>query len=445
MNNYDYVGIVNSINKDMNGLYPYKFPIFKDNNFKAMAGALLKAPQDVQNAYINKLRNFMFVSVIKKIYKANNPFRQLYRDPVNSQFALNSDGRVVEEVAIDQFMPIAYEMKGDASTFFEGAPPQLKVQYYCNLLRKKYQVTFNIDLLVPAFEQQGGVESFMTKAIERMYADMEEDDKEEIMAAINGVIEGGNMYLYPLTKPSDHNTALDFSTKLQTLTYDLGFDRSRDYNLQHVSTKTDPSEAVLILSGDVISVQSNWNLAWAFNQNYLDLLSAGKLIKLSSKGLCDKRVYGIYVDEDYFRIHDVQGFPKLKDWQNGENLEDKKWLHNWKMVNFSYASNAIAFVDPSDIGVASMTIADEDGNTSSTVKAGKFVQLAMPKVTAVEGKLADCFVEYTISGNTDDKTVISGDGTIYVGKDETAGTEIVITAKHHLDNSITAEYTITVA
>ena len=444
MTNEQALTIVNSINKEMNNLYDYNFPIFEDNNFKAMAGALQTAPQKIQNAYIDTLSNLLCVGIIKKVYSANNPFKFLYGNGVGMAKAQMADGRVIEEVAIDQFIPIAYDMKGNAEEFFEGAPPQLKVQFLCNVLRKKYVVTLNTDLLIAAFEDTGSLENMLTAIMDRIYSDMEEDDKEEIITAINGVIEMGNMYIYPLARPADNNTAIEFSKHLDILQYDLGFDRSRDYNLQHISTKTDQKDAVLILAGDVIATNANYNLAFAFNKNYLDLLEKGQLIKLSSRGLADKRVYGIYTDKDYFRINNVNGFPKLKVWENGQNLEEKRWLHNWKMVAFSYASNAIAFVDPADVGVDSVQLKDEDGLTASTVKAGKFKKLALPIVTPVTGKLADCFVEYTLAGATSANTRICEDGHIYIGKDETVGGTITITAASHLDKNKTAVYTITV-
>lgn len=441
-NNYDYIAIVNAVNQQMGGMYGYEFPIINSDTFGAMSAAFIDAPQMIKNAYIDTLRNIICNVAIKKVYRANNPFKKLYREDT----VLTGDGKqYIEEVAIDQFIPLAYEMAGDPNTFFKSAPPKVKVQILCNVLRKKYVVTLNQFVLEPAFRSLESFGNFWTSCIDRLYADMEEDDKEEILKAINSIIEGGNMYIMPSTRPIDTSTALKFQTDLNILSRDLSFMRSRKYNLQHLSTKTDEGDAILIVSGDVISVLNSYNLAWAYNRQYLDLLNAGQMIELDSNGLAGNKAFAMFTDTDFFRIHNVKNFPILKTWENGENLEEKKWLHNWKMINFSYASNAVCFVEPKHIGIEKIELFDKDGNTSSTIKQGKFKQLALPKVTATADKLADCFCNYTISGNSSNDTRVDQDGTIYIAKDETIGGSLTVTATSHLDNNITSSYNITVS
>ena len=152
----------------------------------------------------------------------------------------------------------------------------------------------------------------------------------------------------------------------------------------------------------------------------------------------------MYTDTDYFRIHPAMGYPKLRKWENGENLEEKYWLHVWKMINFSYASNAIAFAEPKDIGVKKVELFTKDGKTSAKVKPGKFLLMGIAKVTPSDGKIADAFCEYSVSGAQSDKTRIDPqNGTLYVGSDETAGT-LTITGVSHLDNTKSGTLTVTI-
>ena len=438
--NYDYVAIVNAVNATVGGMYAYEFPIVTSETFKAMAAAFIQAPTQIQNAYIDTLRNLMCNVAIKKVYRSSNPFRKLYREDTG----LTGDGdQYVEEVAIDQFIPLAYEIDGNPERFFKSAPPKVKIQFLCNVLRKKYVVTLNSFMLQPAFQSEAAFGNFWTSCLDRLYADMEEDDKEEIMAALDGVIEGGNMRIVPATRPVDSPTALQFMKQLDVISRDLSFRRRRDYNLQHLSTKTAEEDSIMIVSGDVISVQNAYNLAWAFNRSYIDIYNRGQIIATDSDGLAHNRVFMIYTDTDFFRIHNVKGFPILKQWENGDNLEEKRWLHNWKMVNFSYASNALCFVEPKDIGVKTVELLDKSGKKAGTVKKGHFLQLDLPKVTPEDGKLADCYVTYTIAGNTSDHTRIDQDGTLWVATDET-GETITITGTSHLDPSKSGTYTVTV-
>ena len=439
--NYSYVDIVNAVNAQTGGMYAYEFPVVTSETFKAMSAALLNAPTQIQNAYIDNLRNLMCNLMIKQVYTATNPFRKLYRDAT----PMSADGnQYVTEIAIDQFIPQPYEKTPDANRFFESAPPQVKIQFLCNCLRKKYVVTINMDLLLPAFESEGQFANFFNKVMNRMQADMEEDDKEEIMAAIDGVIEGGNIYIIPMTRPVDSSTALNFSKELDIVSRDLSFKRHRGYNLQGLSTKTTEDSAVMIMAGDVIAVQNNFNLAWAFQRSYLDLFEKGQIIVTDSQGMADNRVFGMYVDKDWFRIHPAKGFPKLKKWENGDNLEEKYWMHSWKMVNFSYSSNALAFVEPGNIGVDSVELYTKDGQASATVKAGKYLMMGIAKVTPTTGKIADAFCRYTLEGAESEHTKIDPEtGFLWVAKDETADT-LTIKGTSHLDSSKTGTLTVTV-
>ena len=138
--NYDYVAIVNAVNATVGGMYAYEFPIVTSDTFKAMAAAFVQAPTQIKNAYIDTLRNLMCNVAIKKVYRSSNPFRKLYREDTG----LTGDGdQYVEEVAIDQFIPLAYEIDANPERFFKSAPPKVKVQFLCNVLRKKYVVTLN--------------------------------------------------------------------------------------------------------------------------------------------------------------------------------------------------------------------------------------------------------------------------------------------------------------
>ena len=439
-NNYDYINIVNAINNSVGGLYNYTFPIVNDDNFKAMGAVLSDAPLQIQNAWIDTLMNVACNTVIRKVYPDYNPFRYLYGYDIGLE---GDDSQYVREVAIDQIVPVAYEACGGADNFFKCEPPKVRVQYICNILRSKYVVSVNPDLLISAFASDKDFGRFYDGITERMMYDMEQDDKEAIMAMLDAVVEGGNIYLIPQARPVDSSTALAFSSHLEELQYDLAFYRTREYNMNRLSTSTNPDRAVLIVSGDVIATQNKYNVAWAFNESVLKLLQDGRMIKIGSKGIADNKIYCIYTDEEYFKINNVKGFPKFRTWDNPDDLTQKRWIHNWKRFAISYFSNAIAFAAPEDIGVESVKIHVKD-DKAATVKKGGFLLMGLAEVTPVEGKICDAVCTYTMTGATDPTTRIDKfSGDIYVGKNETA-TELTVTAASHLDGTKTATLTVTV-
>lgn len=451
-NNYDLIKIVNAVNKKLGGVYAYTFPIVNNKTFGAMAACYRDMPTLVRNAYNEELYNVVTRTDIKKVYQADNPFKAWYGEeiPMSAE-----GGSYTREVAVDQFIPLAYDINSTPESFFASAPPKLKVQYMTNMLRKKYVVTMIDELVEAAFVSVEKFRSFWNTVMERMHADMEEDDKEEIMAALAAVVEYGNIYLIPLTRPTDSQTALQFSTFLETQINDMGFKRRRQWNLAHLSTKSNKNDAILVISGDVISTQNRYNLAWALNKTYLELLERGQLIMTDSEGVAANKVYAMYFSKDFIKVNPALGFPKMKYWENGENLEEKWWLHNWKQVVFSFMENAIAFVEKSDIGIGTMTLMTREDAT--TVKKGKFLEFTLPDVKPTEeGKLFDSFVTYSMVGNapsgdgvvngfSDPTTTIDPwSGCLYVGKNETA-TQATVTGTHHLDDTVTATKVITIS
>lgn len=436
--NYDYITIINAINKSVGGMYNYSFPIADNENFKAMASVLSNAPLAVTNAWIDALINVACKTVIHKIYPAYNPFRYLYGNDIGLD---GQDSQYVREVALDQIIPVAYEACEGADDFFKCEVPKIRVQYIVNVLRTKYVVSVNPDLLVSAFASYDEFGRFYDGITERLMFDMESDDKEAIMAMLDGVVEAGNIYIMPVARPTDSSTALNFAKTMEQMQYDLSFYRSRKYNMNRLSTSTDQDRAVFIVAGDVIATQNKYNVAWAFNESVLKLLKDGRMIKIGSGGIDDNKVYAIYTDENYLKINNVLGFPKFKYWDNPSDLTEKRWLHNWKRFAVSYFSNAIAFADPSDVGVESVEIMPKDGKT--TVKKGEFLLMDLAKVTPSEGKIADAVVEYSLTGATDQTTRIDAEsGDLYVGKNETG--PLTINAVSHLDNTKSATKEITV-
>lgn len=437
--NYDYISIVNAINASVGGMYNYTFPLIDNDNFKSMAAVLSDAPLSIQNAWIDVLMNVAFNTVIKRVYPALNPFRYLYGDEVGLD---GEDSQYTREVAIDRIIPLAYEKCGGADTFFGCKPPMIRVQYLYNVLRSKYIVSVTFDLLISAFRNYNEFGRFYDGITERLMYDMEHDDIEAIMAMINGVIEGGNIYLVPLARPVDSSTALNFSKTLGVMQTDLSLKRSRRYNMNRLSTSTRKDMAVLLVTADVIETENKYNVAWAFDKGALELLQDGRLIETASDGFAGNKVYAIYTDRDFLKINNILGFPKMKRWENPDDLSEKRWLHNWKRFCVSYFSNAIAFADPGSIGVSSVEIITKNGESS--VKKGGFLLMDLAKVTPVEGKIADAVVTYSMEGATDPNTSIDPEsGDIYVGKDETA-TELTIKAVSHLDDTKTGTKVISV-
>lgn len=428
------VNIVNAINNTVRKQYNVVLPTVTDKTFNDMASALRTAPSAVVNAWEENLINLVGMQVVKNKRQYESYFRKLHKGEIPT-FDIQLE-------MTDLINARVYSPEANANEFFEDDRPDVATQYANQVLKVFYPVSINEESLIGAFLNTSAFDKFLQSIQTSLYSSLEQGDVDATKELIAKNIEEGNIRIETCPEPKDKDTALAFGTKLKTISRDMATEMSNEYNLSGLNTWTPQGEGVTITTNDVEAVAENYNMAWAFNASLLDLTKTGELITTKSNGLAGGKVYAIYADNDAFEIRTIIGFPKVRIQEFGNTLTKKEWLHNWALYTISYFNNAVAFADPSKVGVAAITLDTEAG--TKNVDRGKSVKVKVKSVKATEGKIADKFGTYAVAGATDSDTVIDvHSGKLTIGKNETAKT-LTVTFTSHLDNTKTADIAITV-
>jgi hypothetical protein len=345
---------------------------------------------------------------------------------------------------VDLIKAKAFNPKADSDDFFEDEPPRVGVQYSNRIIKLKYPVSVNEESLYGAFISEGAFMDFLDSITIALYSSMEMGDVELTKELINKNIAEGNFRIVTCSKPVNKDTSLEFTQKLKKESADMAVEMGAESNLAGYSTFTPEGDGVIISTTEMSSVIETYSLPWAFDKDLLELRKEGQYIETKSDGFADGKVFAVYADRDAFEIREITGFPKITSQYFGNTLTQKRWLHYWGLYTISYFNNVVIFAASSDVGIASATLAARDG--SAAVNRGDKKEIYVSAVVADNGKLADKFGTFAVSGNSDTDTQIDPyTGVLYVGKSETGTSgDLTVTWTSHLDSSVTATLTITV-
>lgn len=433
------IGIVNAITQATNAVAAAQLPFVDKSTFSDFGKQLAVAPDAYRNGWIDNLVNLCGLQVImgKRMYESY--FKKLYREPT-----------LTENIAlymVDAIKAKAYD-KEATTRILENEPPRVGTQYIQSVLKRQYQVTDIEDLLTAAFTSEGSFMSFMDAVTTQLYSSMEDDNVEMVKELINQNITEGNVKLVPVTQPDTKDQLLAFMRKVKTIGSDWAVERSRKYNLAGFRTFSPQNDHYFLMNTDMDALNEVYNLPFAFNQDYLQLKSEGQAIVMGSEGLGD--VYAMMFDRDFLQIRDRVNHPRFTSFFNPGTLSQNRFLTCFTVLSVSFFSNAVAFVDPSKVGIASATVALRNGATAAN--KGEEVEAYVSAVTATSGKLADKFGTWSFNAAsvTSNKTTIDPDsGVIVIGEDETGiefqgytGKYIQAVWTSHLDANVTADMLI---
>lgn len=436
------INVVNAVNNQIKKVYQVNLPAVSKTNFSDMAAALRAVPEQVMNDWQNALINLVGLQIVKNKRQYESYFRKLHLSPIST---FDVQLQMTDLIAAKTFSPQA-----DSKDFFEDAVPDVKTQYVNSVIKLKFPVSINDDSLIGAFISTAAFDSFLASIEVALWSSLEMADVTITKDMISQNIAQGNIYLIPLAKPVDKDTALAFTKEVKQLANDMKVEMSGQYNLSGLNTWTPEEDGMIFSDTEVEAVTDVYSLAWAFNKSLLELKKDGNFITMAKDALAGGSVYAMYADRYAFEIREITGFPKVAQQYFGNTLTSKRWLHYWCLYTMSFFNNVAAFIKPADVALTSATLATEDG--SSAVNTGESVWVKVASIVTPNGKYADKFGEFTVSGldaSDDPVAVASGtmidaySGKLIVAPNETAA-KLVVTWTSHLDATKTATISITV-
>lgn len=429
------VGSVNTITKQTNQVAHAQLPFVTVDTFSDFGKQLTIAPDEVRNAWIDNYINMCGLQIIlgKRMYESY--FKKFYRDPTYTES--------IQLSMVDAIKAKAYDKEATAR-ILENEPPRVGVQYIQECLRRQYQVTDIEDMLIASFVSPDSYNSFTDATMTQMYSSMEDDNVVLIKEMLNQNIKEGNVRLYPSTAPNDKDSLLEFLRVVKRIGADWDAERSREYNLAAFRTFSPMSDHYFLTNTDLDALAETYALPWAFNKQFIELRSEGEAVVMGSSALAGGHVYSMMFDRDFFQIRDKVNFPKFTSFFNPATLSQNRFLTVMTIMSISFFSNAIAFIDPTVIDDAfTATLDTRDGSDHANL--GDYKEVYVKSITTANGKYADKFGKWSITGNTSNDTKIDEDsGELVIGKDETGTSgKITVVWTSHLNNSITATKDIT--
>ena len=428
-------GIINTITNATNGVANVQLPYVNTATFSGFAKSLAGTPDMYQNAFMENLANLGFLHKFIQSRAFESYFRQLYgEDILEEQLVL---------YATDAIKSRGYD-PDDTHRFLEQHPPRVGRQIMQKVLRRQYQVATIEDVITAIAGGEASFMSFYDATATQLWSSYEDDNLQVIKDLINDNITEGNLYLFPLAKPTTNTDVLALQVEIDTIANDWNSERYRDYNLAGFKTYT-PKDALMYLFNNRISAMNKvYNLAWAFNERYVDLEEKGRAITMASDALAGGNVYSAIFDDKLFEIHNRIGHPKITSFYNPGTLSMDRLLTCFTLYGMNLFQNSVWFIDPSVVDTSpTLTISERDG--SAYVDAGTIKEMYVDSLTVSSGKYFDKFGEWSVSGGSDPDTAIDKlSGELSVGANEASSTVLTVTFTSHLDNNVTATATVTV-
>lgn len=306
----------------------------------------------VQNEFITSLINrIAFVIIKSKVYY--NPWAFLK----NGYLEL---GETVEEIFIKLCDSHKYDPELAEQKWMEREIPDVASVFHTVNYKNFYKRTIQDNDLRTAFLSWDGLSDLVRGIIQTLYTSANLDEFLLIKYLIARAYLNGHIKTVQVPEINKGN-ADDIAITIRSLSDSLTF-MSGSYNELGVDTYTDKDDQYLILTPLYNSTIDVGALASAFNMDKVEFMGHRMIVDSFAqynnridKMLTDynwytpftddeinklKKLVGLIVDYDWFRIYD-QTFT-MRTMDNGEGLYRQYWLHVHKIISYSPFNNAIA-------------------------------------------------------------------------------------------------------
>lgn len=345
------VAVFNAIRAEASETYKARVPEATQNNITEVANPLFTYSAVFNEWYSALVNRIAFTVISSKMY--NNPLALFKR-------GLIEVGETIEEIFIDLIKAEPYYLVDDedktaCQDLYERRLAQVKSAFHTRNRQDKYPLSISYDDMRSAFTSWEGVDNFIRRKIEQLYAS---DQYDEYILMKHVFFEAGTRgALAEVVIPdgADKATMQEVLIAMREMVLNVGF-RTNKYNYAQVSTFSNREDLVLFALPNFISRVDVVALAEAFNLEKTDFLSRVIIVD-DFGGLETAGVKAILADKDWFMVYD--NLFTMREAENGARLYNNMFLHHWQTISYSPFKTAIAFTtQPSE--VLSVTINPSD-------------------------------------------------------------------------------------
>lgn len=424
----------------------------------APIGQLIMDNQRYRNAFINTV-NIIGLTVIKR-NRWENPWDFTLRGTL-------SRGQTVREIILDLCKVHNYNKNFENKTAFLTTKTEVPnvMQYLHNInFQVYYQTTTSDEQLAMAFETEGGLLSFIEKAVSMLWESKTYDEYIIDKYQLCRRILDGTMTSVEITD-YETKTARERVSDMKSISNKMTF-RSPNYNPAAIRRATSFDDQIFILNTDFEADMSTEVLATSFFRDDADFKARAVLADGFNTHDTDRLVqvlgeqYVPFTSEeiaqlanipavivsrewfmDYYYGMDTTSVGKTTEFYNPTTLENNHFLHIWGIKSTSPFENAVVFTAGVAPSVTGVTVSPNE----SSLSAGLSLQLS---ATVATTGFANKVVTWSITkGAQEGKATINENGFLKIASDYVVGEEapqIEVTATSIYDSTKTGTASVTV-
>ena len=438
--------ILNAIRNDLGGTYSDLIPMANDTVESIRAiGNIVMEQSMLQNSFLSALINRVGMTIItSKSY--SNPWNMFKKGKLDF-------GETIEEIFVSMAKPYQYNPDDAGETLFKQYKPDVQTMFHRLNFAKMYPVTIKQAELKQAFLSLSGVTDLIARITESLYTGMEYDE----FIMMKYLLAKSALYgkIYPVTIPTVSKANLeDIASTIKATSSNLTYFNT-NYNFANVPTHTPKDEQYVIIPSNFESTIDVSLLAPSFHMEKAEFM--GHRVPVDNFAIMDierlklllsesnesfepfteseiaelQTIQTILIDKDFFMIFD--NLEEMNDVYNPKGLYWNYFLHVWKTFSLSPFANAVLFTTLTP----SITSVSLNINTATMGTGTKMMLVASVNNVG----FANNTIKWTCNS---EKSVVTPDGQVTIGADETA-TTVTVTATSVFDDTKTAQCVITIA
>lgn len=424
------VSIFNYIRENSSSTFQDIVPTATSENILTLANILFDQSYTPQlNEFVSNLINRIgYTMVHNKVF--SNPLAMFKKGSV----PLGTD---IQDIFTNPAQAEDYEYSNSAmAKLLTITDPDTHVAYYRRNRKDLYTVTVSREGLQGAFVSWGKFEDYISSLMNSLYNGDYIDEFRYTKELILGAYDNNKAIVQVVDAPDSTSDDKALVKKLREIYTMMKFP-STNYNAYSkmsgsstpVTTWTDESRIVLLITASVMAEINVEVLAAAFNMDKADFL--GRVIVVDTFG--DDKILGCLCDEAFLQIYNNQF--RFDEFYNARTMSWNFYLHAWDTFAISPFANAVIFATAASSPVTAISISDQTLDLSDEGTTGKSVTVTLTP----DGATSD--IDF-VSSDTSLFTVTKVSNTSIKLYPKKTGTGGVLTAT--ADNGVTTTADVTV-
>lgn len=415
--------LFNTIRAYASEAYQDRIPESTAENIQEVGKAILNY-EPAANEFVNSLINRIYMVIIDHVMATNvlAPFKK----------GMMEMGQTIEQVHIDLIKAQVYDPRDAQDTLFKRYLPNAYTIFHQVNSELMYPISISNEQLRKAFISYNSFDSFLSGLIDTLYTSAVQDEYLQMKELIATYGKQGLFQTVTIPAIIDKDSAEEAMVMIKAMSDSMTFLKT-NYNSAGVWTSTPKKDQYLIVTPEINARLDVSVLAKAFNMEKAEF--TGHIIVVDDYNGIEKDGFVCFlVDRKWMQVYDY--LRTMKEAYNGKGMYWNYFYHVWMIYSVSRFANAIAFIS----GTPTVTSVTVEPSTTTLSKGGS-VQL---DVTVAGTNNATSKCTYTISGNTDNETIVTPLGKVVIGSKE-EGPTITVTATSVVDSSKKGTCTITIS